>query len=110
MFSFFEKRLHPFPADEPPAPPEWIFPFLWACTQRVRGKILLMAILAILMSAFEALLFAMLGRVVEWLSMQAPSRLWAERGSSLRRLVMAIPVGSSRTVAASHEGEVSEDG
>lgn len=98
LFSFFEKRLHPFPADEPPVPPEGIFPFLWACTQRVRGKILLMAILAILMSAFEALLFAMLGRVVEWLSMQAPSRLWAERGSSL--VWLAALLASSVVVLA----------
>ncbi len=83
MFRFFEKRLHPFPAAEPSLPPHGFFAFLWACAQGVRGKIAAMAILAILMSAFEALLFAMLGRVIDWLTTQVPSRFWTDRGGSL---------------------------
>ncbi|MBJ7311498.1 ABC transporter ATP-binding protein [Rugamonas sp. CCM 8940] len=83
MFGFFEKLLYPFPIAEPPPPPAGFFAFLWACTQGVRGKIATMALLTTIMSAFEALLFAMLGRIVDWLGTQVPSRLWAERGDTL---------------------------
>jgi ATP-binding cassette subfamily B multidrug efflux pump len=42
-----------------------------------------MAALTALMAASEALLFAMLGRIVDWLGTLPPSRLWAEYGDSL---------------------------
>ncbi|PWU10879.1 MAG: multidrug ABC transporter ATP-binding protein, partial [Verrucomicrobia bacterium] len=83
MFNFFEKLLHPFPTDEPSPPPGGFFAFLWTCTQGVRGKIAAMVILTTIIAAFEALLFAILGRIVDWLGTQVPSRLWAERGETL---------------------------
>jgi ATP-binding cassette subfamily B multidrug efflux pump len=53
------------------------------------------------MSAFEALLFAMLGRIVDWLGTQVPSRLWAERGDALlwlaAFLVISIAVVALQT-------------
>jgi ATP-binding cassette subfamily B multidrug efflux pump len=49
----------------------------------VRGKIAAMAALTAVMSIFEAALFAILGRIVDWLGGQVPSRLWAERGDTL---------------------------
>ncbi|MEM5331738.1 ABC transporter ATP-binding protein [Paraburkholderia sp. JHI2823] len=96
MFNFFEKLLYPFPAAEPALPPQGLFAFLWACTQGVRGKIIAMAVLTMILSAFEALLFAMLGRIVDWLGTQEPSRLWAERGDTLLSLatVLAISIGA----------------
>ncbi|GAA4339614.1 ABC transporter ATP-binding protein [Variovorax defluvii] len=90
MFSFFEKRLHPYPCAEPTLPPQGFFAFLWACTDGLRGKILAMALLTAVMAAFEALLFAMLGRVVDWLGHQAPQRLWEERGTTLTWLGIAL--------------------
>ncbi len=92
MFSFFEKLLHPFPTAEPPLPPQGFFAFLWACMQGARGKIAAMAVLTAAMSAFEALLFAMLGRIVDWLGTQAPSRLWAEHGDVLLWLAALLAV------------------
>ena len=83
MFRFFEKLLHPYPAPEPTLPPHGFFAFLWACTQGVRGKIAAMSLLTAAMSTFEALLFAMLGRIVDWLGGQEPSRLWQDRGNTL---------------------------
>ncbi|MHA6139584.1 ABC transporter ATP-binding protein [Pseudomonas mohnii] len=98
MLGFFEKLLCPFPATEPSPPPEGFFAFLWACTQGVRGKIAAMALLTMLMSTLDALLIAMLGRIVDWLSLQVPSRLWAERGEVLLWLV-AVMVASIVVVA-----------
>lgn len=98
MLGFFEKLLYPFPASEPSPPPRGFFAFLWACTQGVRGKIAAMAILTMIMSALEVLLIAMLGHIVDWLSVQVPSRLWAERGETLLWLV-AVMVASIAVVA-----------
>ena len=102
MFRFFEKLLHPYPPAEPALPPLGFFAFLWACTEGVRGKILTMALFTAVMSAFEALLFAMLGRIVDWLGGQVPARLWEERGTTLMwlgaALVVSIGVVALQTV------------
>ncbi|WP_178131289.1 ABC transporter ATP-binding protein [Pseudomonas sp. C1C7] len=98
MLGFFEKLLYPFPATEPSPPPRGFFAFLWACTQGVRGKIAAMAVLTMIMSALDVLLIAMFGRIVDWLSLQVPSRLWAERGETLLWLV-AVMVASIAVVA-----------
>ena len=90
MFLFFEKLLHPYPPDEPALPPQGLFPFLWACTRGLRGKVAAMAVLTAVMSAFEALLFAILGRIVDWLGGQEPARLWEQRGSTLAWLGIAL--------------------
>jgi len=83
LFSLFEKLIHPFPTAEPRLPPQGFVAFLWGCTEGLRGKIAAMAMLAIVMSAFDALLYAILGRIVDWLGTQVPSRLWTERGGML---------------------------
>ncbi|MEJ8856847.1 ABC transporter ATP-binding protein [Variovorax robiniae] len=90
MFRLFEKLLHPYPPSEPTLPPSGFFAFVWACTEGVRGKILAMALLTAAMSSFEALLFAMLGRIVDWLGGQDPARLWQERGVTLMWLGFAL--------------------
>jgi ATP-binding cassette subfamily B multidrug efflux pump len=90
LFRFFEKLLPAYPTAEPELPPRGLLAFLWACTQGLRGKIATMALLTAAMSAFEALLFAMLGRIVDWLGGQAPARLWEERGSTLMWLAFAL--------------------
>ncbi|MDM0104029.1 ABC transporter ATP-binding protein [Variovorax sp. J22R24] len=90
MFRFFEKLLHPYPPVEPTPPPHGLFAFLWACTRGLRATIAAMALLTAAMSAFEALLFAMLGRIVDWLGGQEPSHLWEDRGTTLMWLGFAL--------------------
>jgi ATP-binding cassette subfamily B multidrug efflux pump len=90
VFRFFEQLLHPYPAAEPALPPNRFFAFLWACTRGTRGLIAAMALLTAAMSAFEALLFAMLGRIVDWLGGQTPALLWSERGTTLAWLAAAL--------------------
>ena len=92
FFRFFEKLLHPYPATEPAVPPGSLSAFLWACTQGVRGKIALMALLTAAMSVIEVLLFAVLGRIVDWLGNQPPATLWQDRGTTLVWLAVALVV------------------
>lgn len=73
MYSWFERRLPTFPLEEPATPPNGFFSFVWACTQGARGWILLIALTSAALAAYEAALFAMMGRVVDWLSSATPA-------------------------------------
>lgn len=98
MFSWFEKRVDPYPDTPPPQPPQGFFAFVWSATAGMRPLILGMTLLTALFGAFEALLFAMLGSVVDWLSQTAPAELWAkEKGNLL--LLGLILVGSIALIA-----------
>ncbi|WP_024300952.1 ABC transporter ATP-binding protein [Pseudogulbenkiania sp. MAI-1] len=83
MFAWFEKRLHPYPDTPPAQPPQGFFPFVWACTRGLRPLIAAMTSLTALIGAFEALLFSMLGSVVDWLSKVPPSQLWQTQQHNL---------------------------
>ncbi|WP_271007336.1 ABC transporter ATP-binding protein [Paucibacter sp. B51] len=85
-FAWFERRVDPFPDAPPPRPPQGFFPFVWSATQGMRGLILAMTLLTAGIGAFEALLFAMLGSVVDVLSQVAPERLWAQEKGRLALL------------------------
>ena len=97
MFNWFEKRVDPYPEAAPETPPRGFLPFLWAGTQGVRPHILGMTLLTAVIGAFEALLFSMLGSVVDFLAQVQPAQLWAKEGSRLL-LLGAIVVGSTSLV------------
>ncbi|MCK9684331.1 ABC transporter ATP-binding protein [Scleromatobacter humisilvae] len=84
MFGYFERLVDPWPDGEPPPPPNGVFPFIWACSAGVRRFVLGMTLLTATIGAFEALLFAVMGHVVDWLSHVQPAQLWSqERGKLL---------------------------
>jgi len=94
----FEKLLHAYPEGEPALPPKGFIAFIWAASHGARGYIVLLALLSAAMAAFDALLFAMLGRIVDWLSTTQPARLWDERGPMLTLLFIVV-VASTVVVA-----------
>ena len=98
LFSWFERRVDPYPEAAPSPAPRGFFAFLWAGTEGMRPFILGMMLLTATIGVFEALLFAMLGRVVDWLAAVEPARLWAEEGSRLL-LLAGIILGSIFLVA-----------
>ncbi|SFE26933.1 ABC transporter ATP-binding protein [Paracidovorax konjaci] len=87
MFQFFEKRLPPYPAAEPALPPQGFMAFVWAGTRGLRGYVLAMTGLSAGIAVYEALLFSVLGHVVDWLTGTAPGDLWAERRGTLWMIV-----------------------
>jgi ATP-binding cassette subfamily B multidrug efflux pump len=76
MFRWFENLVNPFPEQAISTPPKQFWAFVWSCTQGMRPFILGMTLLTALIGAFEALLFAMMGKVVDTLSHIAPKDLW----------------------------------
>ena len=98
MFGFFEKRIPPYPATEPQLPPTGFVAFLWACTRGMRGWILLMTLASAAMSIYEAFLFAVMSRVVDWLSTTPVADFWqVQRGSLIG--IAAILLGSVALLA-----------
>ena len=86
LLGYFERLVDPYPDNEPPPPPKGVFPFIWACSAGVRRFVLGMTLLTAVIGAFEALLFAVMGRVVDWLSHVEPTQLWdKERDKLLKR-------------------------
>ena len=98
MFAAFERLVSPFPDAAPARPPRGFLPFVWACSAGLRRYIALMTLLTAAIGVFEALLFAMLGRIVDWLGPVAPDRLWAEHGGTLTLLALVL-LGSTLLVA-----------
>ncbi len=98
MFGFFESRVDPYPEATPAAAPRGFFAFLWAGTEGMRPFILGMTLLTASIGVFEAVLFAMLGHVVDWLAATDPGSLWTDHRLTLMALV-AVILGSTLLVA-----------
>ena len=92
MLHWFENLLNPFPTREIGSPPASLWQFLWASTRGMRPYLLGMTIFTGLIGAFEALLFAMMGKVVDWLALIPPTELWEREGQHLIWLAVALAV------------------
>lgn len=75
LFSYFEKRLNPYPNSPMPANKNGLMAFFWACTDGARGWIFLRIIISVFLGIFGSLLFAWVGDVVDWLTIYTPQTL-----------------------------------
>ncbi|MFZ9432822.1 MAG: ABC transporter ATP-binding protein [Burkholderiaceae bacterium] len=95
MLTFFERRVDPYPAGDPETPPVGFGAFLWAATQGMRPLILGMTVCTACIGVFEALLFAMLGNVVDWLTQTPVDSLWDQQRANillLGSILLASPL------------------
>jgi ATP-binding cassette subfamily B multidrug efflux pump len=72
MFNFFENLLKPFPATEPLRPPSNLYEF---CRYYTRGSglfLFIMSTVTACIAIMEISLFAFLGQLVDWLSVDSP--------------------------------------
>ena len=89
LFRFFESRLSAFPDTPMPLPRDGLIKFLWACTEGLRGWLLLFMILSAGIGVYEAMLFAWIGNLVDWLGTYTPQTLLSEKGDMLL-LMLAV--------------------
>lgn len=87
IFRFFENRLNPYPDDDYQLPTDNFLKFLWACSKGLRGWLFALMCLTALIGLYEALLFAWIGKIVDWLGTYTPAQLLAEKGNDL--MIMA---------------------
>lgn len=83
-----------------PSPREGMLKFMWACTKGLRGWLLLFMILSAGIGIYEAMLFAWIGNIVDWLGVYTPQNLWAEKGDMLL-LILAVMILSPLWIALS---------
>jgi len=97
LLRWFEHLFDPFPDAPPALPPRGFLAFIWEGTRGVRRYILAMTSLTAIIGAFEALLFNMLGSIVDWLSDTPRAELWAHANGKLL-LLAAIVLASPAAV------------
>jgi ATP-binding cassette, subfamily B, multidrug efflux pump len=90
LYRLFEKLLHPYPEAEPAELPRNFFSFIWACTEGIRGYLLLLAFLSAAISTWDAWLFAVLGHVVDWLTGTRPDQLWQQERGTILTFVLLL--------------------
>jgi ATP-binding cassette subfamily B multidrug efflux pump len=90
MLAWFEKLVYPYPDTMPKPPPRGFLLFIWACTKGLRRYIIGMTLLTAVIGAFEALLFVMMGLIIDWLAHVEPAQLWAQERSSLIWLALVL--------------------
>ncbi len=68
MFDWFEKRINPFPSEEPVRPPKGLVAFCWHYSRDVWPWLVAMSVLSALIAVAEVVVFGFLGSIVDWLS------------------------------------------
>jgi ATP-binding cassette subfamily B multidrug efflux pump len=95
LFARFENLVPTYPEAAPEAPPRAFLAFLWHATKGMRAYLATMTLLTAVIGVFEALLFAMLGYVVDRMAQVPPGQLWTqERGwlLALAGILLASPL------------------
>jgi ATP-binding cassette subfamily B multidrug efflux pump len=98
VFRRFERLVETYPDAPPVTPPRSFFAFLWQCTAGLRPYIFTMTLCTATIAAFEAALFAMLGKLVDWLAATDPALLWETQRANL--LLLAVVLAASPLVVA----------
>ncbi len=90
MFKWFQNLATPFPEQLISTPSKSFWTFAWSCTAGLRPYLLGMTIFTGLIAAFEAALFAMMGKIVDWLSSVPKDLLWQNYTTQLIGLAVVL--------------------
>ncbi|SFM40503.1 hypothetical protein [Nitrosomonas communis] len=83
MLGFFERLINPFPPEHPAEPPKGLYQFCRHYTRGIEFYLLLMAILTICVAIGEAMLYGILGKIIDWLAEKDPQNFLQEEMLSL---------------------------
>lgn len=91
MFKWFESLVNPYPTKGLNKPlPTRFFPFVWQAARGVRPYLLLLVLCTAGAASFEALLYARIGELVNWLSQSQPDTFLAEHQTNLTILTFIL--------------------
>lgn len=107
MIRFFERLIDPFPPQQPEKPPSSLFGF---CRYYVRGYERLLVLLAFLtatVAASEALLYGVLGQIVDWLASREPQSFLHDNWPTLLAMslfvLLVLPLAASLHAMVLHQ-------
>lgn len=83
IFSWFERRIDPYPESLPDTPEQGLFRFVWGSIAGARGWLLLLALASAGTGIMEAVLFQFMGKITDWLAEYTPAAFFAEKGTTL---------------------------
>lgn len=92
MLGFFERLINPFPPEHPTEPPKGLYQFCRHYTRGIEPYLLMMSILTVGVAIGEAMLYGILGQIIDWLSEKDPQTFLEEEIVSLIGLSIFILV------------------
>ncbi|MEM8950031.1 MAG: ABC transporter ATP-binding protein [Pseudomonadota bacterium] len=92
LFRWFEKRIDPFPVEEPTKPPTGLIAFCLHYAKPVWKTLALMSVTSAAFSIMEVMLFAFMGQLVDWLAEADRATFLAEEGWTLFLMALVILV------------------
>ncbi|MBO0142964.1 ABC transporter ATP-binding protein [Agrobacterium sp. Ap1] len=93
MFSWFERRLNPYPDDQPTLPPKGLLAFCWHYTKPAWPWLLLLGSCSLLIAVAEVLLYQFLGNIVDWLASADRQTFLSDEGGKLIWMAVLVLVG-----------------
>ncbi len=90
MFGFFERRINPFPPEHPTEPPKGLYQFCRHYTRGIEPYLVLMGVLTTCLAISEALLYAILGQMVDWLTERDPQNFLQDEWQALLGISLFI--------------------
>ena len=101
MFGFFERGINPFPPEDAGKPPDTVYAFCRFYTKGLEPWLILMALLTAILAVAEALLFGVLGKVVDWLALSDPETFLEQSWLSLVAMTVFL-LGLFPVLTAAH--------
>lgn len=99
MFTWFEKRIDPFPRDQIEKPKDSLAAFCLHYTKGMGKWLAIMAICTALIAIIEVSLFGFLGHIVDWLTTSSPENFFAQHIYQLLFIGALILIGLPAIVA-----------
>lgn len=92
IFSWFERRLNPYPEQSSQTPDKGLIRFIWSSLDGMKGWILLLSVMVVGTGVIEAVLFQFMGVLIDWMGQYTPAQLWAEKGHLLLAMGAALVI------------------
>ena len=90
FFQYFESRVDPYPDSYDYEKSKNIWQFVWACTKGSRFWLLGLTLLTGLLGAFEAIMYAWMGWVVDWIGQYGVAQFWQEKSTIMIFMLGAL--------------------